>query len=231
MEPIDDDADLELRSFGRRRGRKLSPRQQHLIDTLLPSLTVDVGQLTDLVATTPSSEIWIEIGYGGGEHLIAQAEANRHAIIIGCEPFEEGVAKVLGAIEEKGLTNIRLHSDDARDVLRALPPASVGRVFILFPDPWPKKKHQKRRLVSAHLFQLLARVTKPDAEIRIGTDIADYARTILMALQHRRQFDWTAEEPKDWQIRPTDWPETRYEQKARREGRPCCYLRLRRNRS
>ena len=228
MKPVDGDADLELRSFGRRRGRKLSPRQQCLLDTLLPRLSIDLSHLDDLIASASNTDIWIEIGFCGGEHLIAQAESNRHVTIIGCEPFEEGIVKVLSAIEEKGLTNIRLHGDDARDVLRALPPASISRVFILFPDPWPKKKHQKRRLISAHLLQLLARVTKPDAEIRIGTDIADYARTILMAVQQQQQFAWTAQQPSDWQVRPADWPETRYEQKARREGRACCYLRLRR---
>jgi tRNA (guanine-N7-)-methyltransferase len=229
MQSNNDDASaLELRSFGRRRGRKLSPRQQHLIETRLPSLTVDPNRIGTVLTDAADAAIWLEIGFGGGEHLIFQAENNRSTMIIGCEPFEEGVAKVLSAIDEKNLTNIRLYTDDARDILRALPASSISRAFVLFPDPWPKKKQQKRRLVSAHLLQLLARVTKPCAEVRIATDIADYARTMFIALQQQKAFSWAAKQPGDWLIRPDDWPETRYEQKARREGRPCCYLRLER---
>ena len=229
MKPIDDtDTGLELRSFGRRRGRKLSPRQQDLIDTLLPRIAIDVASPRDIAALAAEHDLWLEIGFGGGEHLIAQAEQHRAVTIIGCEPFEEGQAKVLTAIAEKGIENIRLHGDDARDVLRALPDRCVNRAFVLFPDPWPKKKHQKRRLVGSHLLQLLARVMKPKSELRLATDIADYARTMLMAVQQQRDFVWTAGEPDAWRTRPADWPPTRYEQKARREGRPCCYLTLQR---
>jgi tRNA (guanine-N7-)-methyltransferase len=229
MQSNNDDASaLELRSFGRRRGRKLSPRQQHLLETLLPRLTIDFDRPETVFASAANTNIWIEIGFGGGEHLIFQAENNQSTTIIGCEPFEEGIAKVLSAIDEKKLTNIRLYTDDARDILRALPPSSISKAFVLFPDPWSKKKHQKRRLVNAHLLQLLALVTKPGAELRIATDIADYARTMFIAVQQQKRFSWIAKQPRDWQIRPDDWPETRYEQKARREGRPCCYLRLER---
>lgn len=263
---------IDLRSFGRRRGRKLSPRQQRLMDELLPRVRCDVSSLptlqgrehratachpgrsgsaaragaqsrdpgtrTSSVApgsrlargggddTPHARELWLEIGFGGAEHLIWQARANPGVTIIGCEPFEEGVVKALAAIEEHNLQNVRLHPDDARDVLRALPDASLARAFILFPDPWPKKRHVKRRLINARLMADLARVLMPGAELRIGTDIGDYARTILMALQAEPRFLWAAQAPRDWRVRPSDWPQTRYEQKALREGRRCVFLRF-----
>ena len=176
--------------------------------------------------TPPVTEVWLEIGFGGGEHLVWQAEHNPGVGLIGCEPFEDGVGKVLSVIAAHRPNNIRLHMDDARPLLRWLPVASIARAFVLFPDPWPKKKHQKRRLVNGPLLAMLARVMKPGAQLRIGTDIADYARTIFMAIQAQDALAWTAATRTDWHIRPDDWPETRYEQKARREGRPCCYLRF-----
>jgi tRNA (guanine-N7-)-methyltransferase len=210
----------DLRSFGRRRGRKPSPRQERLLRDVLPSIAFSAAQ----PIADPSKPLWLEIGFGGGEHLIWQAEHNPEVNILGCEPFEDGVVKVLTAREEKDLRNIFLHMDDARMVLRALPPASIHRAFILFPDPWPKRKHQKRRLISSTLLAELASVMRPGAELRIGTDIADYARTILMAFQSTSDFTWTATRPADWQIRRTDWPQTRYEDKAVREGRRSSYL-------
>jgi tRNA (guanine-N7-)-methyltransferase len=214
----------DLRSFGRRRGRKPSPRQERLLHDVLPTIAFSAAK----PITDPSKPLWLEIGFGGGEHLVWQAEHNPEVNILGCEPFEDGVVKVLTAREEKDLRNIFLHMDDARMVLRALPPASIHRAFILFPDPWPKRKHQKRRLISSTLLAELARVMRPGAELRIGTDIADYARTILMAFQATADFTWTATRPADWQIRPTDWPQTRYEDKAVREGRRSSYLLFRR---
>jgi tRNA (guanine-N7-)-methyltransferase len=174
----------------------------------------------------PVTEIWLEIGFGGAEHLIWQAEHNARAGLIGCEVYEEGVVKALTRIEELKLENVRLSTQDAREVLRWLPPASLGRVFILFPDPWPKKRHVKRRLVARGLFDLLARAMAPGAELRIATDIGDYARTILLSALGHRAFKWLAEGPGDWRERPADWPATRYEEKARSEGRRCCFLRF-----
>ena len=171
-------------------------------------------------------EFWLEIGFGGGEHLVWQAQHNPAVTLIGCEPFEDGVVKVLTKIEDDKLANIRLHMGDARDVLRWLPPAYISRAFILFPDPWPKRKHRKRRLVNPVTLALLARVMKPGAELRIGTDIGDYARTILQAFAEQDDFQWQANGPSDWRVRPADWPETRYEQKAEREGRVRYYLRF-----
>jgi tRNA (guanine-N7-)-methyltransferase len=230
------DIEFDLRSYGRRRGRKHSERQAALMATLLPQLAPVLstpcpvpaaGLFANGSAATPAiGRIWLEIGFGGGEHLLWQARQNPDVGLIGCEPFEDGVVKVLSAIETERLSNIRLHADDARDLLRWLPEASVDRAFVLFPDPWPKRRHVKRRLLSAATLALLARVLKPGGELRIGTDIGDYARTILMAIQVEGSFDWIARRPHDWRERPHDWPATRYEQKAGREGRRCTFFRF-----
>ena len=222
----------ELRSFGRRRGRKLSPRQQGLADGLLRSISVDLAapapQPLEALFAKPVTETWLEIGFGGGEHLLWQARANPGVGFIGCEPFLDGVVKVVSAIDEAaaGLDNIRLHPDDARPLLRWLPDASIARAFILFPDPWPKARHQKRRLVSEATLRELARVMVRGGELRLGTDIADYARWMLIALAREGSFAWTARGPQDWRVRPVDWPQTRYEAKAVAAGRRCNYFRL-----
>ena len=172
------------------------------------------------------SAVWLEIGFGGAEHLIWQARANPSVGFIGCEPFEDGLVKALSAIETDGIGNLRLLGDDVRPLLRWLPDASLGRVFILFPDPWPKTRHQKRRLFSPALLSELARVMRPHAELRLATDIGDYARTALMAAASAPEFRWAAEGPQDWRVRPDDWPGTRYEAKAEREGRRRYYFRF-----
>jgi tRNA (guanine-N7-)-methyltransferase len=185
----------ELRSFGRKGGRALSPRQQRLLDELLPQLQLDLATpppvLTSLF-TAPVAETWLEIGFGGAEHMIWQATHSPGVGIIGCEPFVDGVVKALTAIDEQRLGNVRLHGDDARDVLRWLPDSSIARAFILFPDPWPKARHRKRRLVAGPTLELLARVMKPGSELRVGTDIADYAHTMLAAFAGQSSFVWTA---------------------------------------
>lgn len=228
----------ELRTFGRRRGRKLSPRQAALMSGLLPKLAVDLGSDSPPDAralfTAPVEDVWLEIGFGGAEHLLWQAREHPRVGVIGCEPFEEGVVKALagieaGSIEACGLdARVRLVADDARPLLRWLPDASIGRAFILFPDPWPKKRHAKRRLVQPALLAEMARVMRSGAELRIGTDIGDYARTVLLAMRQVPEFAWLANGPSDWRERPADWPPTRYEQKGIREGRRCAYLRFRR---
>ncbi len=230
MRAPDTSKDRELRSFGRRHGRKFSATQQRLVSDELPRLSVDLARaapaaLPDLFAGTVK-DVWLEIGFGGGEHLLWQAEHHPHVGLIGCEPYLDGVVKVLSAMEERQLDRIRLHADDARPLLRWLPDASIARAFILFPDPWPKARHQKRRLVSPTLVSALARVMKPGAELRIATDIGDYARTALRALQPSPAFEWTATRPSDWRERPEDWPRTRYEEKALAAGRRCSYLRF-----
>lgn len=234
----------ELRSFGRRRGRKLSPRQQSLLDELLPKVALDLARpaaiplasalfpaLPAAAAAGPTTapsigEVWLEIGFGGAEHLLWQARHNPGVGLIGCEPFEDGVVKALAGIDEHALRNLRLHPDDARPLLRWLPEASISRTCVLFPDPWPKKKHIKRRLVNENLLHELARVMPPGAELRIATDIADYVRTILIAIRAEGSFVWQAQRPADWRTRGPDWPPTRYEAKALREGRVPCFLRF-----
>jgi len=172
-------------------------------------------------------EIWLEIGFGSGEHLLWQAEHHSDIGFIGCEPFINGMASLLGAVEDRGLTNIRVHDGDARDALAWLPEASIGRIFILFPDPWPKLRHRKRRLVSETV-PALARVLKQGGDIRFASDDGDYAAQALLAFQAGGQFDWLAERAGDWRMRPQDWPETRYERKAVSDGRRSAYLRFRR---
>ena len=226
-----DDGASELRSFGRRHGRKLSPRQQSLLEGELPRLRLDLtgsppADPAGELFAEPKDDLWLEIGFGGAEHLVWQAEQHPDIGFIGCEPFEEGVVKALSGIAKGNLRNIRLHPDDARDALRWLPAASVGRAFILFPDPWPKRKHRKRRLVALPLLAQLARVLRPGAELRIATDIGDYARTILIAFSQCPDFIWQSHSPDDWRKRPADWPQTRYERKALAAGRRCIYLRF-----
>jgi tRNA (guanine-N7-)-methyltransferase len=230
--PSGDRGERELRSFGRTRGRKLSARQQRLVDKKLPelALALDRSPPERLAAlfSAPVNGVWLEIGFGGAEHLAWQAEHNPDIGLIGCEPFEEGVVKALTAIEERSLGNVRLHPGDAREVLRWLPDESIDRVFVLFPDPWPKRRHAKRRLVSATFIAHLARVMRPGAELRVATDIGDYARTALLAVGACPDFAWPARRPSDWRVRPADWPPTRYETKAVREARKCYYFSFRR---
>ena len=195
----------DLSSYGRRRGRTPSPRQASLWQNALPRIALDLSQplptrLGDLFAP-PVSHVWLEIGFGGGEHLLWQARHNPSVGLIGCEPFQDGVIKVLSVIDKEYLANIRLHADDARPLLRRLPAASIGRAFILFPDPWPKARHHKRRLVSAATLDELARVMRSGAELRIATDDGEYARWMLLAVVGQRNFLWTATGPADWRQR------------------------------
>ncbi|MBS0241558.1 MAG: tRNA (guanosine(46)-N7)-methyltransferase TrmB [Proteobacteria bacterium] len=229
---IDDDeqpAAGDLRSYGRRRGRKLSSRQARLMQELLPGISppIEAHAPDDLAAALfsgPGQDVWLEIGFGGGEHLLWHARRQPGVGFIGAEPFEDGVVKVLAAVEDEGLRNVRVHADDVRKLLRWLPPASLARAFVLFPDPWPKRRHQKRRLVNRDLLALLARALREGAELRVATDIGDYARTMFMAFQASPEFEWMAQGPQDWRVRPDDWPPTRYEAKAFREGRRAYYL-------
>jgi tRNA (guanine-N7-)-methyltransferase len=220
----------DLRSYGRRRGRKLSPRQAILLRELLPRVAVPLdrpalGALRTLFDPPPRA-VWLEIGFGGGEHLLWQAQHHPDVGFIGCEPFENGVVKVLSAIEGGGYQNVRIFQGDARELLPLLPEASIGRAFMLFPDPWPKKRHWKRRLVSEATLNALGRVLGPGGELRIATDIGDYARWILLAVRGQRSFRWFAEGPGDWRTRTADWPPTRYEQRAINDGRRCYYFRF-----
>jgi tRNA (guanine-N7-)-methyltransferase len=222
----------QLRSYGRRKGRPLSARKEHLLKELLPGLRLDLktpapGRFRGLFPV-PVGEVWLEIGFGSGEHLLWQAEHHKDVGLIGCEPFINGVASLLGALETRGLETIRIHDGDAREVLTWLPDHSVGRIFMLFPDPWPKKRQMKRRLLAAETVEELARVLAPGTELRFASDDADYAAAALALIGQSGAFTWLATRPADWRERAADWPETRYERKALSEGRTPIYLRWRR---
>ena len=173
--------------------------------------------------------IWLEIGFGGGEHLAQQAERHPTAGFIGCEVFENGIVKLLAQIEQRRLDNIRIFADDARLLIAALPPASIDRVFILFPDPWPKRRHHKRRLLSREMLDALAAMMTDNGELRVATDDADYLCWSLERLTDHPAFEWLARRPRDWRERPADWPPTRYEEKALTAGRSPAFLRFRRH--
>ena len=177
------------------------------------------------------SEIWLEVGFGGGEHLLEQARLRPHAAFLGCEPFIGGVAKLAQALDANGLSNVRIFMNDARLMLQRLPASCLAGVFILFSDPWPKKRHHKRRFVNPPVLDLIARAMAPGAELRIATDHHDYLVWILEHMQNAEEFEWLARRPENWQCRPPDWPATRYERKAIAARRDCIYLRYRRRSS
>ena len=217
--------------YGRRRGKKLRAGQEALLDTLLPRLLVEVPpepQMIDLAALFGGArDVWLEVGFGAGEHLVWQAEHHPDVGLIGCEPYINGVAKCLAHIERTSVTNVRLFTDDARFVMQALPPQSLGRAFVLFPDPWPKTRHHKRRFVQRSNLDVLARLLKPGAELRLATDDPSYLPWMVEHACLHPAFEWLAERPADWRGRPEDWPGTRYEQKMLAGHKPV-FLRLRR---
>jgi tRNA (guanine-N7-)-methyltransferase len=218
--------------YGRRRGRKLRAGQQELWRRLLPRLCFALPETGRLAPTSlfdrPVDAVWLEIGFGAGEHLAAQAAAHPDTGFIGSEVFENGVAKLLAEIEQRRLANIRLFLDDARLLLASLSDASLARVFILFPDPWPKLRHHKRRIVSRTTLDALARVMIDGGELRLATDDRDYLAWMLEHATAHPELEWLARRPGDWRERPADWPQTRYEQKAIAAGRPPIFLRFRR---
>ncbi|MFN3312830.1 MAG: tRNA (guanosine(46)-N7)-methyltransferase TrmB [Hyphomonas sp.] len=204
-----------LRSYGRTGGRPLSARQKTLMAERLYLWQIPAGDdPLDLAPLFPGkSEIWLEIGFGGAEHLIAQAKRHPETGFIGCEPFVEGVAKAVIGIEDEGLENVRLWPDDVRLLLARLPDASLSRVFILFPDPWPKRRQQKRRLVQPEFLQLLRPKLRPGAAIRFATDVRSYADEALLTFLSGAGFHWTAGSAADWREAPADHVTTRYESK------------------
>jgi tRNA (guanine-N7-)-methyltransferase len=214
--------------YGRRTGHRLRPGRRRLLDELLPKLQVSLpldGTLDpgSLFAHRPE-RLWLEIGFGGGEHLAAQAAAHPQIGLIGCEPFVSGVARLLSLIDAQGLSNIRLFTDDARLLMRALPDGCLERIFVLFPDPWPKTRHHKRRIVNAATAAEFVRLLRPEGQVRLATDDMNYARAMLLALRGRPELRWQAKRAPDWRERPPGWPMTRYEGKALADGRPCVYL-------
>ncbi len=198
-----------LRTYGRVRGRTLRAARASLVDERLPGLTVDLAR----PIAGHDGPVWLELGFGGGEHLAAQAGAHPGVLLLGAEPFVNGVASAVRHIEDGALANVRIHPGDGRELIVALPDASVGRVYILFPDPWPKARHQKRRLVNAETIAELARVMQPGAVLRFATDWADYVGWTLQRFAASPAFAWTAERANDWRRPPPDHAPTRYEQK------------------
>jgi tRNA (guanine-N7-)-methyltransferase len=218
--------------FGRRKGHKLRLHQADLIEHLLPRLALDIGKPgpADLaeVFDQPVGGIRLEIGFGGGEHLIAEACALPHAGFIGCEPYVNGMAKILAQIEVHNIDNIRLFAGDAAELLAWAPPRSLDRIDLIHPDPWPKRRHWKRRFVQDASLAAMARVLKPDGEFRFVSDIGDYCAWTLSHLSRSSDFVWMAERASDWRLPWNDYTMTRYGLKAEREGRQATYLRFRR---
>lgn len=214
------------RLYGRRAGHKLREGQAQLVDELLPQLEVHDGLLDAQVLFGRDCPIELEVGFGSGEHLAGQAAMRPGTGFIGCEPFLNGVVAALGHVRDGALTNVRLHMGDALDVLNRLPDASLERVYLLHPDPWPKARHAKRRFMNAGPIDIVARKLKPGGEFRFGTDHPIYVAHAMMILQaQREQFAWQVATARDFLTRPADWPETRYERKARRLGHEVWYFR------
>ena len=214
------------RLYGRRQGHKLRAGQAALIEETLPAVAVpETGTLDAVSLFGDTRSLQLEIGFGAGEHLAAQAAAHPDTGFIGCEPFLNGVVGALGHIRDGDLQNVRLHMGDALEVLERLPDASLSRVYLLHPDPWPKVRHAKRRMVNHGPLDMIAAKLKPGGEFRLGTDDPTYCRWAMMVMNQRRDYAWTAHTPGDFLTRPADWPETRYERKARRHGREVWYFR------
>lgn len=213
--------------YGRRKGKTLRPYQAGLVETLLPQVALDLSAPIDdpakLFPQRPD-DLRLEIGFGGGEHLAADAQARPERGFFGCEPFVNGVAKLLVEIETRGLGNVRVHPGDAGELIDALPARSLSGVYLLYPDPWPKRRHKERRFVSDDMLARLARAMRSGAELRFATDIDDYAGWTLARILRSPDFDWPAGGVEDW-IHPwAGWPGTRYEAKAFREGRRPAYF-------
>lgn len=221
--------------YGRFAGKGLRDKQREYLDEDLAALSpgpVDWDENPDrspldLQARFGDKPLWLEIGFGGGEHLVHQASQNPDKAIIGCEPYINGVAMLLGKIRKSGVENLAVYPGDVRNMFDVLPEASISRAFLLYPDPWPKKRHHRRRFVTPEFLDPLSRVLKPGAIFRVATDIPDYVRQTLEQVATRPDFEWLAERSGDWQSAWPDWISTRYEQKALREDRTPHYLTFR----
>ncbi len=208
----------------------MRPGRQRLIADLLPHLSITLPGDGALDPSTlfdgPVRDVWLEVGFGAGEHLAAQARANPDVGIIGCEPYIAGIAALLGTLADAERARVRVFADDARLLIEALADASIGRAFVLFPDPWPKTRHHKRRFIDGATVAVLARVLADGAELCLASDHLEYARWMLDHVRRDGAFEWLARRPGDWRARPDDWPETRYEAKARAAGARPAFLRF-----
>ena len=228
----DSHLDSSKRLYGRRKGRPLRKRKTELLDTLLPSLEIPIPQPGDRIDphalfAQPVDDVWLEVGFGSGHHMAWQAAHNRNVGVIGAEPFINGVAGLLKLVDDESVQdNVRVLPDDARPLLDALPDASIGRAFVLFADPWPKKRHWERRFIGPANLPRLARVLKVGAELRLASDVMGLVRWKLEHTVKHPDFEWTACGPSDWRHRTEDWPPTRYEEKAIEAGRKPVFLRF-----
>lgn len=218
--------------YGRRFGRPMRQNRKQALENFLPGIAIDLstsGQLDPQgLFGGGISEVWLEIGAGNGDHAVWQAAQNPFAGIIAVEPFMNGVANLVAEVHRQGLKNVRILADDARLLLERLKPGSVNRTFILFPDPWPKRRHWRRRIICQDVLDQLAAAMPEGAELRIGTDHPDYLVWMLRVLRSHPRFRWQAESADDWRKRPEDWPETRFEEKGWAAGRASTYLSLQR---
>ncbi|KMK68897.1 tRNA (guanosine(46)-N7)-methyltransferase TrmB [Puniceibacterium sp. IMCC21224] len=221
--------------YGRFKGKTLRPSQEIYLDEDLEALSPgpigweeNPGRAPlDLTPVFDGAPVWLEIGFGGGEHLVHQAQSNPQVGLIGCEPFINGVAMLLGKVRKAEVQNLRLYPGDVRNLFDVLPDGTIDKAFLLYPDPWPKKRHHRRRFVTEEFLDPLHRVLKPGAEFRVATDIPDYVRQTLLEVP-KAGFEWLAEGPQDWRDPWKDWIPTRYEKKALREDRVPHYLTFRR---
>jgi tRNA (guanine-N7-)-methyltransferase len=221
--------------YGRLKGKHMKDTQKGYVAEDLAALSLpnvtweDNPDRTemDMKAHFGDNPVWLEVGFGGGEHMVHQATQNPDVQFLGCEPYINGVGMLLGKIRKEGVKNITLHAGDARDVMDILPDGSIDRAFLLYPDPWPKKRHHRRRFVTPEHLDPLARCLKAGAIFRVATDIEDYVRQTMEQMMARTDFEWLAEGPNDWRIAWPDWYSTRYEQKALREGRTPHYMTFR----
>ncbi|WP_371396327.1 tRNA (guanosine(46)-N7)-methyltransferase TrmB [Fretibacter rubidus] len=207
----------KFRTFGRAKGRPLSGVQQRLFDDLYPTVKIDLAN--PLAGLDRFDKVAFEIGIGGAEHLLWQAARNPDTAFIGAEPFQNGIAKALRGIDSEALDNVILHHGDARDILDVLPSHALDTVYVLFPDPWPKPKHHKRRIINPTFLNNIHRVLKPGGIFRFGSDIIHYVDWTLTRVSNHGGFDWSPQSQADWRVRHDDWPSTRYLEKALREGR------------
>ena len=210
----------DYKFYGRIKGVRLSDRQSKLVQSLLPDVRLDLKQ----PMPTGQETVWLEIGFGGGEHLASQAINNPQTAFIGAEPFVNGVAKLLVSIEENKIKNLAVHDGDVRDLLPKIPDNSLSRLFLLYPDPWHKQRHHKRRMVNDDTIAHFHRMLKPGAVFRFASDIEDYVYWTVAAIKKHGGFEFSGKTVEDWRQPPDDWHRTRYEAKAIREGRTPCYI-------
>lgn len=222
----------KLTSYGRRKGKTLRSHHQNLMDHFLAQVQVAPEAFATDVFTpfgARYSDLWMEVGFGGGEHLADDARRHPEVGFIGCEPFQNGVAKLLALVHDEQIPNVRVYPGDAREILKALPAGSLGRINVLYPDPWPKTRQKKRRFITDESLPLLAGAMRAGAQLRFATDIDDYSAWTLARILRSPHFDWPAKDDRDWLTPWQDWPSTRYEAKALREGRRPAYFTFVRN--